>query len=1127
MSSIFSLVPAPLRQAWRWGLVAGVATLLTACFGGDDDTPAPEKKGQQLSYDLYLPGTLTQWGHVSSNKFTFDATRGVYHIDNVRAGLVGGDGRQFKVTSAGWTHQFGFGPNDASTTTAQSTVTFTGDTSISQLAYFGDTKNLNLPLDSDATDPSGDVLLDFEVKVLEPGATPKVQLTIRKDLPPLTKTLSVSVAGATASTLVYRGDGAYTGGALLQSGANSIVVTDGNGRQYSGTVAAGQTSGDLAACAASCTASVNVTDTFHHEVKVVAPADGSTMKIVLRKLSFDEAKAVAPHFDADGPVLEQVYAPYAGQADGRSETVRVSVSDRAAPLRTFSFSSTQEQRDSGPSFRILKEDATRPVVKSGSLLFDGLFALAVDDGKLDSVAAISDGSYNDGNPIACDCFQTGEKWSYVWTRDLSYAADLGLAAFDPRRVVNSLLFKTSGLRDSVAAPSALPAGTVQIVQDTGSGGSWPVSTDRVSWALAAETVLNHLDDAGAAAFSDQAYAALRGTVEADRAAAFDAKAGLYGGEQSYLDWRTQTYAPWIVNNLSRMSSSKSLSTNVAHYRALRLVARLAAQKGDAAPAATYAAWAEQLKAAVNATFWLDDVKLYASLTTSGEDPAPVHKYDMLGTAQAVLSGIAPEDRAREALARYPHAPFGVPVYYPQQPNVFVYHNRSLWPFVTAYALKAAAQVRNPKVAANALDSLMRGAALHLSNMENLEWLTGKAAYDDGPAINSRRQLWSVGGYLGAVTETVFGYTVQSDGIRVQPFLTTAARRALGTGATASIENLAYKGRPVKVVLRLPAVVAGDGYYPVASVKLNGTDVAGPVSTAQMAAGANTFEVSFGAVTAGDARITLAAQVDSKSHTDPAVFSPEVPTLDAITASGGTLSIAFSDAKNGSAGQPVSYNVYRDGTLVQGGLKTFAWTDPAMLAAGRRYCYAVEAVFNGSLNRSHHSEPACYEAGAVQTVAVSDARVSSNVVVSAPTDGIAQPTLHLWGKPADSLALSSVSVAQAGAYGIELAYNNHQADISTGVTNAVKLLRVLDASGAEVAHGVVQMPNVEGRNGGNPVRTSTMVRVDLPAGTYRLELLDFFNMSYLTSNATYGGSGGKGGPVNTASIAAVRIVSLGQ
>jgi len=165
---------------------------------------------------------------------------------------------------------------------------------------------------------------------------------------------------------------------------------------------------------------------------------------------------------------------------------------------------------------------------------------------------------------------------------------------------------------------------------------------------------------------------------------------------------------------------------------------------------------ERVKAKINEKFWLKEVGLYSTMTSSPENDAPLYKYDMLGNALAILYGIASEDQSKKIIATYPNTAMGIPVYYPQQPNIFVYHNRSMWPFVTAYALKAAAKVGNYKVADNAIASLVRGAALNLSNMENLEWLTAKPFYDDGPEINSRRQLWSIGAYAAMGIETIFG-----------------------------------------------------------------------------------------------------------------------------------------------------------------------------------------------------------------------------------------------------------------------------------------------------------------------------------------------------------------------------------
>lgn len=799
---------------------------------------------------------------------------------------------------------------------------------------------------------------------------------------------------------------------------------------------------------------------------------------------------LAPSLHAMPDTARLDFAPYAAEAGGRTETVSVAVQPLAGGTRQFTLSTTQAQRERTPQQRVVAEQADGPRVQTASPLFDALFAMALDDAKLNSVAAIRDGAYNAGQPIACECFQTGEKWHYVWTRDLSYAVNLGLAWLDTPRAVNSLRFKTSAFRAGVPLPAGLPAGSLQIVQDTGSGGSWPVSTDRVTWAWGAESALNALPAAQRAAFAEHSWQALRGTLEADRVAAFDARSGLYGGEQSFLDWRTQTYAPWIVRNLSRMSSSKALSTNASHFQALQLAARLATERGDAALARRYGQWAAELKDAINRVFWLPDVQQYASLTSDDVAPIALHKYDLLGIALAISSGVAPPERAALALAHYPQGPFGPPVISPQQPGIAVYHNRAMWPFVTAYALRAAARVANAAVAAQAFTSLQRGAALNLSNMENLEWLTGKPQFDDGPVINSRRQLWSVAAYLSLVVESVFGVQPQADGLQLAPFLTTTARRALGDGPTATLQGLQLKGHAVSVRLLLPAATRAAGYHPLAQVRLNGQVVAPHISAAQLRDGPNEIELSFGERQDGDTRSTSVATVNPLSHHDARVFAPGAPALAPIQRVGQHLQLRITPPAGADA-QALRYTVYRDGRAVARGLNTLAWQDPEPLGAEPvRRSYAVEAVHPASGHHSHPSEPVVFEEGAVQ-----------------------QTTL---GQPFE--------LTRAGLTGFELLYENRAGHIQTGVTNAVQWLRVLDAQGREVAAGVVQMPHQDDADRHTP-GISTMLRAQLPPGHYRLVLGEYFNMSALQANASYNGAGGLAGPLNQADVKAVKVVAL--
>jgi hypothetical protein len=770
--------------------------------------------------------------------------------------------------------------------------------------------------------------------------------------------------------------------------------------------------------------------------------------------------------------------------DGKRETARFSTPEAGAARRSYTQSSTMQLRDPGPRHVSYGEAADLPTVRSGSLAFDALFALALSEMRQNAVAQIRDGNYNDGKPIACECFETGEKWHYVWTRDLSYAADLGLAMLDPQRVMHSLDFKLSPLRAGVPRPARMAgsADGLQIIQDTGSGGSWPVSTDRVSWAFGAEQVLKALAPEARKAFSARALAALSNTIDNDRLAAFDAPSGLYRGEQSFLDWRDQSYAAWIVNDLASMASSMALSTNVGHYKALTLAASLAREHGDGERGARYALWAGELKEAINRRLWLEDANLYSSLTAPHFDGAPMHKFDWLGQSLAIVTGVADPERARRIVASYPHGPMGAPVIYPQQQDMPVYHNRAIWPFVTAYGLKAAAMSGNAGVADAAYDTLMRGAALNLSNMENLEWLSGQPLLLDerhpdliGPVINSKRQLWSVGAYLGMVIENVFGVSTTADGIALAPFITAKLRREVfGKSALLTLDGLRLHGKRLTVKVHLPAATAGHGYYPVAAIRIDGAAAGARIAWDALAAD-SVIDITLG-------RLKNSPQQVRRVGADPyaqdsAVFAPHDP---AAPVADGAGRLRFAPAAAG-----VLFNVYKDGKLAAAGLTAGAWRDPAGAAIA---CYAVEAQFAASGNRSHHSPSTCT------------------------------------GKAMEADA-SAFQIKEAGTYAVQLRYFNGANQINLGISGAVKWMTVKDGQGRSVAAGVVQMPHSRADQGVKPQVYSTPLMARLDTGSVTVELSDFYNMSYLQANSTFSAAGGAGGPANRADIHAVRILRI--
>ena len=447
---------------------------------------------------------------------------------------------------------------------------------------------------------------------------------------------------------------------------------------------------------------------------------------------------------------------------------------------------------------------------------------------------------------------------------------------------------------------------------------------------------------------------------------------------------------------------------------------------------------------------------------------------------------------------------GAPVIWPQQPGRAVYHNRAIWPFVTAYGLKAAIHVQNVAAADAAYDTLLRAAAVNASNMENFEWLSGQPMLDDGkdlsgPVVNSRRQLWSVGGFAGALVGGVFGVSTTNDGIAVKPFITSKLRNeAFGQGGTATLAGLKLRDHAIDVQLVLPAPQQASGYYPVQQVLLNGKPVDGAIRWQDLAEH-NTIVVQLAPLVPGRQALTRVAA--DPLALDPAVYSPPEPVI--RSAARGKLAFAAAPAAG------AVYNIFRDGHMVASNVQSAAWTDPKPGAAS---CYAVEAVFPVSGNRSHHSAPAC--TGEAVEVAAGDSRIVSNVEAD---DGV----LRHWGAPADTFK-ASLAVKQAGTWQVQVRYRNNAHQINLGITGGVKWMTVRDAAGAVVAQGVVQLPHSPA---GHTVY-STPLAAQLKAGTFAIELADFVNMSSLQSNATYADAGGKAGAMNRFDLHGIRLLATG-
>ncbi len=336
----------------------------------------------------------------------------------------------------------------------------------------------------------------------------------------------------------------------------------------------------------------------------------------------------------------------------------------------------------------------------------------------------------------------GASWSTVWTRDIAYAVALGAGLVEPEACRRSL---ESRVRDGV------------ILQDTGTGGGWPVSTDRVVWALGAWTLYLSTGDREWLSWCAEV---LMATLAQDDAV-LRREGALRAGETSFIDWREQSYPDWMEP--ADIGASYAFGTNVLHYLARRLLSRMLRLLGRQAESEPYAADAAELAASIESLFWSRATCRYGMMRTA--DGCLDERTDALATALAVHTGVAGE-HAAQVMRELPCCLYGTPVFSPYKSGrAEAYHNRAVWPFEEAFVLLAHADLQDTARAGRSMAFMLRAAMAFGTNKENFNAQTGESA---GTVQNSDRQLWSVAGMLGLFYYGLFGIQYEGGNLVIAP-----------------------------------------------------------------------------------------------------------------------------------------------------------------------------------------------------------------------------------------------------------------------------------------------------------------------------------------------------------------------
>jgi hypothetical protein len=388
-------------------------------------------------------------------------------------------------------------------------------------------------------------------------------------------------------------------------------------------------------------------------------------------------------------------------------------------------------------WKLTKDISAFPQYQSNSTLADAIYNMSIEE----MIKAVEPDS----------TFRTGKEWAGVWTRDISYSIILSMAYLQPRVAKYSLLKKVSKKK--------------KIIQDTGTGGAWPISSDRMIWATAAWELYKATGDKD---WLQQAYTIISNSVQDDYANLYDKKTGLVKGESSFLDWREETYPKWMQP--VDIYESENLGTNAVHYNANVVLSKMARLLHKDADSRKYLGVAEKIKNGINTYLWMPSKNYYAQYRYGRLYPMISPRAEALGEALNVLFDIPSKKRQEAVVSHTPQVDYGIPCIYPQIPGIPPYHNDAVWPFVQSYWLWASAKTGNENSVMESIAAIYRPAAMFLTNKENFVADNGDFL---GTAINSSNMLWSLSGNISIIHKVLFGIHFDEDQLTFKPFVPKA------------------------------------------------------------------------------------------------------------------------------------------------------------------------------------------------------------------------------------------------------------------------------------------------------------------------------------------------------------------
>ena len=388
-----------------------------------------------------------------------------------------------------------------------------------------------------------------------------------------------------------------------------------------------------------------------------------------------------------------------------------------------------------------------------------------------------------GHCIACNHFVAGTGWAQLWTRDTSFAAELGAALIHPNVVKQSLYTSVETLANG---------NEVWLQDKCGHFGGWPNLSDAIvgtrgAWAFYLAT--------GDKEFLKWAYHVTKDSLHRAEDEVFDNDSGLFKGCSSFLE-SNSGYPEKYMDDGELVGKTKALSTNMLYYAGYNLAAKMGKElEIDHKHINTLEDKAISLKAAIQKRLWSEEKNNYAYF--EDENGILVNNNEGLGSSLALLD-FNDEERNAAMLKSTYTTEYGIPCLWPQFPHTpgFFqfriarhYHNGRIWPFVQGYFAIAAAHHKQMELLSHELKGL---TALSQKGNTFAEFYQLNGTFPE----ERREQLWSATGYLAMIYHGVFGIRLGLDGIRFSPMKSPD----LFDAAIIHLNNVRYRGMILNIHL---------------------------------------------------------------------------------------------------------------------------------------------------------------------------------------------------------------------------------------------------------------------------------------------------------------------------------------